>query len=141
LYIRPHALSEAREVEGRAMFRTDQCVRDDAMTMLVQNLFAQLPAPGAGEESKDLYSSPDLRIERIVSVGHASPPGFWYDQDWPEWVMVVAGEAHLLFAGESAPRLLARGDFVHIPAHVRHRVEGTAPGEPTVWLAIHHRRV
>ena len=28
-------------------------------------------------------------------------------------------------------------DWVDIPAHRRHRVEWTAPGEPTVWLALH----
>ena len=30
------------------------------------------------------------------------------------------------------------GDYLHLPAHKRHRVEWTAPDEPTVWLAIHH---
>jgi cupin 2 domain-containing protein len=112
------------------------------MEVSVRNLFADLPAPrDGGEAIEELFKGRDLRIERIVSAAHASPPGFWYDQDWPEWVMVLQGSARLLLEGERAPRLLARGDFVHIPAHLRHRVEGTAAGEPTIWLAIHHRRV
>jgi cupin 2 domain-containing protein len=110
------------------------------MDVPVRNLFADLPAPrDGGEAIEELLAAPGLRIERIVSAAHASPPGFWYDQAWPEWVVVLAGSARLLFEGERAPRLLARGDFVHIPAHLRHRVEGTAEGEPTLWLAIHHR--
>jgi cupin 2 domain-containing protein len=30
------------------------------------------------------------------------------------------------------------GDYLHIPAHLRHRVEWTAENEVTVWLAVHH---
>jgi len=30
------------------------------------------------------------------------------------------------------------GSFLHIPSHRRHRVEWTAPDEPTIWLAIHY---
>jgi cupin 2 domain-containing protein len=29
------------------------------------------------------------------------------------------------------------GDWVEIPAHVRHRVESTQADPPTVWLAVH----
>ena len=31
------------------------------------------------------------------------------------------------------------GDFVHLPAHTRHRVEWTDPAVPTVWLAVYYR--
>ena len=68
------------------------------------NLLADLPASLAGEELRALLTTPDLRIERIVSTGQASPPGFWYDQDWAEWVLVLAGQAGLLIEGETAPR-------------------------------------
>ena len=40
-----------------------------------------------------------------------------------------------LIEGEAAPRILAPGDYVLIPPHVRHRVEWTDADEPTVWLA------
>ena len=79
------------------------------------NLFAGLPPEGADEEVTDLVRAPGLRIERIVSHGQASPPGFWYDQDWAEWVVVLRGSAALLFEGEGEPRRLQPGDHVHIP--------------------------
>lgn len=84
-----------------------------------------------------LASSPHVRIERIVSRGQASPPGFWYDQDAAEWVIVLAGSAALLFEGETDPHRLAPGDYLHIPAHRRHRVEWTDPDQATIWLAVH----
>ena len=51
----------------------------------------------------------------------ASPPGFWYDQDWTEWVIVLAGSTGVLIEGEDAPRILAPGDYLEIPPHVRHQ--------------------
>jgi len=105
----------------------------------VHNIFAELPRDTATEQFIELLAAPNVRIERIVSHGEASPPGFWYDQEWAEWVIVLAGSAGLLFEGESAPLRLTRGDYVHIPTHTRHRVEWTDAGEPTVWLAIHFR--
>jgi cupin 2 domain-containing protein len=102
------------------------------------NLFSPLPDAAAGEDVTALVSSPNVTIERIVSRAHASPPGFWYDQDKPEWVVVLAGSAGLLFEGEAAPRTLKPGDYVHIPAHARHRVAWTDAGEATVWLAVHY---
>jgi cupin 2 domain-containing protein len=31
-----------------------------------------------------ILNTPNLKIERIVSLGQQSPPGFWYDQPWAE---------------------------------------------------------
>ena len=83
-----------------------------------------------------LLTRPGLRIERIVSLGRASPPGFWYDQEEGEWVVLLAGAAQLRFADEAAPRRLLPGDWLDIAAHRRHRVEWTDPAVPTVWLAV-----
>src|ERR1700733_5156885 len=91
------------------------------------------------EQFTELLAAPGLRIERIVSTGQASPPGFWYDQDWAEFVLVVAGQAGLLIEGEAAPRVLGPGSYVHFPAHCRHRVAWTSAEMPTVWLAVHHQ--
>jgi cupin 2 domain-containing protein len=82
-----------------------------------------------------LVAVPGLRIERIVSCGQASPPGFHYDQPHAEWVAVLSGSADLRFADEPEPRRLVAGDTVLIDPHRRHRVEHT--DSPTVWLAIH----
>ena len=103
-----------------------------------RNLLADLPAKLDEEEFTELLSAPHIRIERIVSTGQASPPDFWYDQAWAEWVLVLAGSAGLRFEGEAEPRILRPGDYVHIPAHARHRVDWTDAGQPTVWLAVHH---
>jgi len=103
------------------------------------NLLAELPARRDAEQIVALVTTDNVRIERIVSAGQASPPGFWYDQDWAEWVLVLAGSAGLLFAGEAEPRVLRPGDYLLIPAHRRHRVAWTDTELPTVWLAVHYR--
>jgi cupin 2 domain-containing protein len=101
------------------------------------NLLADLPERLTEELFLTLADRGDAKIERIVSTGQASPPGFWYDQSWTEWVFLIAGSAGLLFEGESAARVLKPADFVEIPAHARHRVEWTDAAQPTVWLAVH----
>jgi cupin 2 domain-containing protein len=106
--------------------------------MSLNNLFADLPAPGAQEQFLEILSRPGLRIERIVSSGEASPPGFWYDPPHCEWVLVLQGETRLRFEDESEARTLGPGDFVDIAPHRRHRVEWTHPDLPTVWLAVHY---
>ncbi len=83
-----------------------------------------------------LAESKHVCIERIVSTGHASAEGLWYDQAETEWVVVLKGESKLLFEGETQPVHLKPGDHVTIPPHRRHRVEWTTPNEPTVWLAV-----
>jgi cupin 2 domain-containing protein len=107
--------------------------------MTAANLFADIAAASAAEQILPLHAAPNLRIERIVSHGQASAEGFWYDQDEAEWVLVLAGSAGLQFEGEAAPRVLGRGDHVHIPPHARHRVAWTDAAEPTIWLAVHYR--
>ena len=102
------------------------------------NLLADLPQAGRGEEVfTRILAAPGLVVERIVSTGQASPPGFFYDQPQDEWVLVLAGTAELRFADEAAPRRLEAGDHLLIPAHRRHRVERTDRDPPTVWLAVH----
>jgi len=99
------------------------------------NLFGEISARHPDELVEVLLASVTVRIERIVSRGHASPPGFWYDQPQREWVLLVAGAARLCF--EDGEIELRPGDYVDIPAHRRHRVEWTSPNEPTIWLAVH----
>lgn len=101
------------------------------------NLFENVPEMLIDEEITTLAKFPGARIERIVSTGQSSPPGFWYDQEQVEWVVLLSGSAGLLFEGEPAPRILHPGDYVDIPARARHRVEWTDATQPTVWLAVH----
>lgn len=107
------------------------------MSAPLANLFQPLPDARAGECFDDLLRRPGCRVERIVSHGQASPPGFWYDQAWDEWVLLLAGHAVLRLASRTAPVTLAPGDHLLIPAGERHRVEATAADQPTVWLAVH----
>lgn len=100
------------------------------------NLFDDLPRDLPEELVTALLEAGLLRIERIVSRGQASPEGFWYDQPQHEWVLVLRGAARLRF--EDRLLEMRAGDFVHIPARTRHRVEWTTPEEPTVWLAVHY---
>jgi cupin 2 domain-containing protein len=108
------------------------------MTSEIGNLFTPIPERLADEQFLDLLAAPNLRIERIVSTGQATPPGEWLDQDQAEWVILLRGAARLRIEGETGARDLKPGDYVNIPAHCRHRVDWTAPGEPTVWLAVHY---
>ena len=75
-----------------------------------------------------------LLLERIVSHGHTTPEGQWYDQERDEWVAVIEGEAIITYH-DGSEITLAKGDHVFIPRHVRHRVAYT--GSPCVWLAVH----
>ncbi len=109
------------------------------MTVPAGNLFTEVPHELANEQFTQLLTAPNIVIERIVSTGQASPAGFWYDQEWAEWVIVLSGAARLLFENEAAPRRLKPGDYLHIPAHARHRVEWSDAEQPTVWLVVHYR--
>jgi cupin 2 domain-containing protein len=99
------------------------------------NLLFPLPDARANEQVEALLTRPGLRVERIVSQGQASPPGFWYDQAEGEFVLLLAGTAKLRFADEAEARLLGPGDWVDINPHRRRRIEWTDPATPTVWLA------
>jgi len=98
-----------------------------------------LPAePAADEIFEPLSGSTGVLIERIVSTGQMTPEGEWYDQERDEWVMVVTGAARLLIEGQENDIELSAGDWIHLPAHCRHRVTWTQSSPPTVWLAVHY---
>ena len=102
------------------------------------NIFANIPDQMPEELFQTLAESSGLKIERIISHGHSSPEGFWYDQDQHEWVLLLQGSATLRFQDSEQPLTLKPGDYITIPAHQKHRVESTDPDTPTVWLAIHY---
>ena len=104
---------------------------------MTPNVYTGIPDRLPDELIENLLVADGIRIERIISHSHASPPGFWYDQTEHEWVVVLKGSATIRFEGED-PIELKRGDYISIPAHRRHRVEWTTPDEPTIWLAVHY---
>ncbi|MGY5453066.1 cupin domain-containing protein [Agarivorans sp. MS3-6] len=99
------------------------------------NLFANLPDDVSCEHFSDLLSGENVRVERIVSYGQRSPAQGWYDQAENEWVVVLEGNAILVFEDGTALHL-AKGDYVTIPAHTKHKVAKTAQHGATIWLAI-----
>ncbi len=103
----------------------------------VENLYENIPDDLSEELFQDIVANNCFRLERIVSRGHASPPGFWYQQEEDEWVVLLSGEAVLLFEHTGRKVRMAAGDSMLIPAGVRHRVEWTDPSRPDIWLALH----
>ncbi|KIL99253.1 hypothetical protein CCC_03471 [Paramagnetospirillum magnetotacticum MS-1] len=102
------------------------------------SLFEKIPDDDFGAESIDtLLQGGRFRLLRIVSNGQTTPEGQWLDQDDDEWVVVVKGAGMVRIEGEDHSRALTPGDWLFLPAHCRHRVEWTAPDQPTVWLALH----
>jgi cupin 2 domain-containing protein len=104
------------------------------------NLLEDIPGELPDELVSVLVRGAAVRIERIVSRGHTSPPDFWYDQDEHEVVFLLAGRARILFDGEwPREETLEPGDWLEIRAHERHRVTFTEPAENTIWLAVFYR--
>lgn len=105
--------------------------------METKNIFRDLPGSLKEEAFEPLVESESVLIERIVSKGHKSPEHGWYDQDRNEWVMVLQGEARLLFENDETVHL-EPGRYVNIPAHTRHKVLWTTDEMETIWLAVHY---
>lgn len=101
---------------------------------LLEGIPVQLPE----ELIETICSSGSVMIERIVSRGHASPEGVWYDQERSEFVLVVRGSAGLKIKNEDDIVVLKAGDYLNIGAHVKHRVEWTDSACETIWLAVHY---
>jgi cupin 2 domain-containing protein len=103
----------------------------------MKNIFEAIPDRLEDEFFQQIQAGENIRIERIVSLGHRSPQTGWYDQDQNEWVLVLKGAAVLSF-DDGIPVHLDEGDFINIPSHTRHRVDWTDPHRKTVWLAVHY---
>ena len=136
LWVRPKQMFlEAVKVGGQDVPRFQPSeAKDERDGEVIKNVFDDLPPHLPKELVQALIRAPDVRIERIISHGHASPEGFWYDQGRHEWVVVLKGAARLRF--EDGTVEMKPGDFVNIPAHKKHRVDWTTPDEPTIWLGV-----
>jgi len=102
------------------------------------SLFEDIPSDLPEELFDTISSTDDVNIERIVSRGHASPEGFWYDQEKNEFVLVVKGSAGLKLENEDDIVVLKAGDYFNIKAHVKHRIEWTDSKCETIWLAVYY---
>ena len=110
------------------------------MQLQTGNLFGVEAKRGVDERIDMLVTGQRLNVERIVSMGHASPEGFWYDDSRAEWVVLLSGAATLEFEENSTRHDMRPGDYVLIEPHCRHRVAWTDADEQTVWLAIYFER-
>lgn len=103
--------------------------------MTVSDIFDNIKRKIPEEITEEIIVSDNCRIERIISKGHASPPGFWYDQNENEWVILLRGSALLKFEDGTEIKM-QEGSYVNIPSHIKHRVEWTEPNRETIWLAV-----
>jgi len=103
------------------------------------NLYDPSSTSLSEEVTETLYADDKVRIERIISTGQASPEGFWYDQKENEWVCVLEGQGVIQWE-DGSTKVLDRGKWVLIPAHVRHRVLSTSATPPCIWLAFFWKR-
>ncbi len=101
----------------------------------MDNIFSNIPNLVADELFKTLHESKNLKIERVVSDGHASPSGFWYDQDQNEFVIVLEGKATIEYKDGPAFEM-SKGDYIIIHAHQLHRVVSTSQERKTIWLTV-----
>ncbi|NLK71032.1 MAG: cupin domain-containing protein [Clostridiales bacterium] len=98
------------------------------------NLFDIEKVTDSDELIEILTDNKNIRIERIISAGHISPQGFWYDQDENEFVALLQGEAIITF--EDGRIKLKAGDTLIIPAHKKHRVDYTTSEPLCIWLCV-----
>jgi len=105
--------------------------------MVAKNLFEEASGWSAAEEYVEkLVQGPGIVVQRILSRGHRSPDGSWYDQKEDEWVALLQGRATIEWDDGSNTALTA-GDWLLIRAHQRHRVASTSVEPACVWLALH----
>lgn len=108
----------------------------DSVSVKKSNVFDSIPSDLRSEWVERLAWKKGVRIERIISRGHASPEGFWYDQAETEWVLLVRGSARIVFEEGDTVVEMHAGDHLVIPSRARHRIDWTSPDEDTIWLAV-----
>ncbi|MGH8475196.1 MAG: cupin domain-containing protein [Methylococcales bacterium] len=104
----------------------------------VKNIYSSIAPENDQEAFETLLQTERLKLERILSEGHATPTGEWFDQAENEWVILLKGAAGLTIEGEPGEIVLKPGDYLLIPARRKHRVERTSATEKTWWLALHY---
>jgi cupin 2 domain-containing protein len=138
LWVRPKEMFlEMVKVDGQDVPRFQRLgSSSESIGESLTNIFDDLPQHLPKEVVQTLIQAADVRIERIISHGHASAPDSWYDQAQHEWVIVLKGAARLQFEDEMVE--MKPGDFINIAAFRKHRVDWTTPHEPTIWLGVRY---
>jgi cupin 2 domain-containing protein len=108
--------------------------------MIVSNIYSDIPDDLTHEVFEEILRNGSLKLERIISKGHETPEDQWYDQDQDEWIILLKGSAGLVIEGEREIVALKSGDYLLLPAHLKHRVEWTDPEEETIWMALYFEK-
>lgn len=108
------------------------------MSTEIRNFFDMPSCIPQEEFLEKIVEEDSFFIERIISEGHVTPEGEWYDQDTNEYVLLLKGRAILEFE-DGARNELQPGDYLTIPKHNKHRVKWTDPDQKTFWLTIHFK--
>lgn len=101
-------------------------------------LYENIPDYSDEEIIDILHEDDKVKIERIVSYGQQSPDGFWYNQDYNEWVIIISGSAVIEY-DDGKLYNLNTGDNLFIPSHKKHRVKETDKHNKTIWLALFYK--
>jgi cupin 2 domain-containing protein len=108
--------------------------------MDVQNFFKNEKLPlGEEEIFQTIFEASDLQIEKIISKGQVTPRGKWYDSNRSEWVVLLQGKASLVMENGRTIHL-SSGDYLTIPAGLKHRVTYTSSQPVCLWLAVHFQK-
>ncbi len=100
------------------------------------NLFDKIQKHIKGEIFEELFKGKNLNIYRIVSHGQTTD---WLKQNTDEWVILLKGNATLLFKKGNREIKLKPGDYLCIPKGCTHRVSRTDQKQKCVWLAVHNK--
>jgi cupin 2 domain-containing protein len=103
-----------------------------------KNIYYSIPEFSKKEVFEDILNAENLKVERIISYPDSIPENQWYDQDNEEWVLLLKGSATLEFSNNEIIELFP-GDFILIPAHMKHKVNKVDKNAPTIWLALHYK--
>lgn len=105
---------------------------------MMKNIFNDIPESLPEELFEIIAENRNIKIERIISEGHTTPPGEWYDQELNEFVILLSGMAIIRFENDEIVEMNS-GDYLIIQAHKRHRVEFTSSDQKCIWLAVHYK--
>ncbi len=103
------------------------------------NIFSKKINSQSDEVADTLYFSQNTKVERIISMGHKSPDGFWYNQSEDEFVILVQGSAKLEFENNEEI-CLEKGDSLLIPAYKKHRIIYTSINPQCIWICIFSKK-
>ncbi len=104
--------------------------------MKIKNIFSDIPKDLSKEIFEQIIAVDKIKIERIISKGHSAPDNKWYNQKRSEFVIILKGNAELLFEKNNKIIKMKKGDYINILKHVKHRVIKTNPEKETIWLAV-----